>query len=228
MMIERLTGLARPSGWLTIVLVTFTGCSTAEGDTDRSTLRSTAEAASPDASPDASNQATERASPPACLPAVGLLEADASLEGWTGEYLLTMVEKVDTSQSRSVEGSLTLLPQSEDLRQFSGSAGGSIPGVNSPLYGSTDIRLEGVGAVRVGDLSSVNTEAPGVLVIESRTDVGPTILLRFGSDANRRELLRFDGGFTVCPWLKSRTKRSLELGLAGHAGPRQAASSAQD
>ena len=114
-----------------------------------------------------------------------------------GEYLLTMVEEIEAIPSRSAEGVLTLLTQVETLRQFAGSAGGTIPGVTSPLYGSTDVRVEAVGAVRVGDLSSVDTAAPGVLVIESRTGSGPTILLRFGSDANRRDLVRFDGGYTV-------------------------------
>jgi hypothetical protein len=215
MMIERANGLARPGGWLTLLLLTLPGCSTADGDTAGSTVRSTEEAASPATS----DQATERPSPPACLPAVGSLEADASLEGRTGEYLLTMVEKSDTIQPRSEEGSLTLLPQSEDLRQFRGSAGASIPGVDSPLYGSTDIRVEGVGAVRVGDLSSLDTAAPGVLVIESRTGVGPTILLRFGSDANRRELVRFDGGFTVLSVDEITDEAFLGTWSSGTRGP---------
>ncbi len=125
------------------------------------------------------------------------MAGDASLEGRAGEYRLTMVEEVDGSPSRTVEGPLTLLPQVESLRQFTRSAGGSIPGVSSPLYGSTDVNVEDVGAVRVGSLSSEDPESPGVLVIESETGASPSILLRLGSDANRRDLIRFDGGYAV-------------------------------
>ena len=133
----------------------------------------------------------------ACVPPRGPVASDASLEGRAGEYRLTMVEQVDGSPARTTEGSLTLLPQVESLRQFAGSAGGSIPGVTSPLFGSTDVNVEGVGAVRVGRLSSEDPESPGVLVIESETGAGPSILLRLGSVANRRDLVRFDGGYAV-------------------------------
>jgi hypothetical protein len=108
-----------------------------------------------------------------------------------------MVEEVDGSPSRTAEGSLTLFAQVEPLRQFSGSAGGPIPGVTSPLFGSTDVDVEAVGAVRVGSLSSEDPESPGVLVIESETGASPSILIRLGSDANRRNVVRFDGGYTV-------------------------------
>ena len=133
----------------------------------------------------------------ACVRPAGPVASDASLEGRAGEYHLTMVEQVDGSPSRTTEGSLTLLTQVESLRQFAGSAGGSIPGVTFPLFGSTDMNVEGVGAVRVGSLSSEDPESLGVLVIESETGTGPSILLRLGSDANRRNLVRFDGGYTV-------------------------------
>jgi len=108
-----------------------------------------------------------------------------------------MVEEVDGTPTRTAAGSLLLLDQVEPLRQFAGTAGGSIPGVTSPLFGSTDVDLEGVGAVRVGSLSSEDPASPGVLVIESETGTSPSILLRLGSDANRRTLVRFDGGYTV-------------------------------
>jgi len=108
-----------------------------------------------------------------------------------------MVEEVDGTPTRTAAGSLLLLNQVEALRQFAGTAGGSIPGVTSPLFGSTDVDVEDVGAVRVGSLSSEDPASPGVLVIESETGTSPSILLRLGSDANRRTLVRFDGGYTV-------------------------------
>jgi hypothetical protein len=108
-----------------------------------------------------------------------------------------MVEEVDNIPTRTAEGSLELLAQVESFRQFEGSAGGSIPGVTSPLFGATDVNVEAVGAVRVGSLSSQDPASPGVLVIESETGTSPSILLRLGSDANRRDLVRFDGGYAV-------------------------------
>jgi len=132
-----------------------------------------------------------------CALPEGPLLADASLEGMAGRYQLTMVEEVEGAPTRAAEGSLLLLDQVDLLREFAGGAGGPIPGVTSPLYGATDVNLEDVGAVQVGSLSSEDPASPGVLVIESETGASPSILLRFGSDANRRTLVRFDGGYTV-------------------------------
>ena len=213
----------RPKAAVILALLMFTGCSPAHGDkpppasepaaTDRtdSDRRATAGDAPSDVGPGdtGAGQAQggaatatgtdvgEVALAAACIPPAGPAASDASLEGRAGEYHLTMVEQVDGSPSRTTEGSLTLLAQVESLRQFTGSAGGSIPRVTSPLFGSTDMNVEDVGAVRVGNLSSEDPESPGVLVIESETGAGPSILLRLGSDANGRNLVRFDGGYTV-------------------------------
>jgi len=81
-----------------------------------------------------------------------------------------------------------------------------------PLYGSTDVGLEAVGAV-AGDLSSEDPARPGVLVIQMppRSDTsGARVLLRLGADANRQDLVRFDGGYTVL--------RVREIAGAGFAG----------
>ena len=132
-----------------------------------------------------------------CVASTGSLAAGASLAGWAGEYSLTMVAGDEGAETGSVEGGLVLRDQSTDLRHFAGSDGSAIPGVASPLLGTTDIAVQVVGALRIGDLSSADPAAPGVLVIESQTAQGPSILLRFGSDANRRDMVLFDGGFTV-------------------------------
>lgn len=183
------------AGWM-IALLMFAGCSPSDGDRPPPTQE--------EPLAESSAEETGGAPPPdesvpvaACLPSEGPLAADASLEGRAGDYRLTMVEKVDGTPTRTAEGSLVLLTQVESLRRFEGSGGGSIPGVTSPLFGSTDIDVEAVGAVRVGDLSSLDPAAPGVLVIESETGTSPSILLRLGSTANRRDLVRFDGGYAV-------------------------------
>jgi hypothetical protein len=134
-----------------------------------------------------------------CSAATGSLAAGASLRGRAGDYSLTMVGGAQGSAgaASSVQGGLTLLEQSAEMRVFQGADGSAIPGVVSPLYGTTDIQVQEVGALRIGSLLTGDPSAPGVLVIESQTAQGPSILLRFGADANRRDLGLFDGGFTV-------------------------------
>ena len=180
-----------------ITLLMLVGCSPTGGDRPPPASESAAAPATgtADASPIPAGvggaQATE------CLRPEGTLARDATLEGRAGDYKLIMVEEVDGSPARRADGSLALFAQLDSFRRFAGSAGATIPGVASPLFGSTDLGVERVGAVRVGDLSSEDPAAPGVLVIESETGSTPSILLRFGSYANRRDIVRFDGGYTV-------------------------------
>ena len=156
---------------------------------------------------------------PTCVRPEGPLSADASLEGRAGEYHLTMVEEVDGTPNRTAQGSLVLLNQVEAFRQFSGGAGGTIPGVTSPLFGSTDVNVEAVGAVLIGSLSTDDPASPGVLVIESETGGSPSILLRFGSDANRRTLVRFDGGYTVLTVVEITAESFSGTWSSGAGGP---------
>ena len=156
---------------------------------------------------------------PECVRPEGVLATDGSLEGRVGDYRLTMVEEVDGTPTRRVQGSLVLLTQVESFRQFEGSAGGSIPGVTSPLFGSTDVNVEAVGAVRVGSLSSQDPASPGVLVIESETGTSPSILLRLGSDANRRDVVRFDGGYAVLAVVEITAESFSGTWSSGARGP---------
>ena len=67
-----------------------------------------------------------------------------------------------------------------------------------PFYGATDIALETVGGVRLGDPASLDSLQPGVLFIQQNAPSATTpsaITLRIGSEANRRDVTRFDGGY---------------------------------
>lgn len=119
----------------------------------------------------------------------GVLSETASLVGMTGEFAFTMVDGSGGETPRTASGSLALLDQEEGL--------GSLSAVSTPLYGTADIDLEAVGAHRVGELSSDDAYSPGVLVMEDEGPDGPRIRLRLGSIANTRDLLTFDGGYTI-------------------------------
>ncbi len=70
-----------------------------------------------------------------------------------------------------------------------------------PFYGWTDLDLAGVGAHELGDPGSRDISAPGVLVLVTSDASDParvrSVTLRIGSQANRSDLLRFDGAFTA-------------------------------
>jgi len=117
------------------------------------------------------------------------LAGPGSLVGMAGGYTVTMVGVAADGSTTTSVGTLTLLDQVPGLLEMSS--------VRTPLYGTIDIDVAAVGALPVGDLSSDDPQAPGVLVMESSAENVPPIRLRFGSEANQREVVRFDGGFTV-------------------------------
>jgi hypothetical protein len=103
-----------------------------------------------------------------------------------GDFALRLSAASGTMAGRSTFGDLTLVRRD--------SAG-------VPLYGWTDLDPEEVGAQRVGDPASRALEAPGVLVLadpvaDRQSGDGP-VTLRLGSQANRSDIIRFDGAFTA-------------------------------
>ncbi len=123
-----------------------------------------------------------------CIPVSGRLNADATLTGRIGHYQLTLVEPAN-GKGRFVRGTLILRTQPEGFETW---------GVAStPLYGFTDVDIKAVGAYRAGSLDSEDPQAPGVLVLEGIFSGERSILLRFGSVANQRDLKRYDGAYAV-------------------------------
>jgi hypothetical protein len=123
----------------------------------------------------------------ACERSEGRLSPGASLAGLDGSFTLTMVEAA--GRERSISGSLVLMEQSEGLERWDQ--------VATPMYGTAEIALEAVGAVEVGELSNADPTSPGVIVMEDDGPEGRRIRLRFGSRANTRGTMAFDGGFTI-------------------------------
>ncbi|MDE2729696.1 MAG: hypothetical protein OXI19_16840 [Gemmatimonadota bacterium] len=198
---------------LTCILGLTSACSTAMQTASNGD--STGEQTSaPDATPSASSGEYT------CEPTAGSLDADATLADHAGRYHLVLVadsSKVADSSSaaneshrttrRAVSGLLTLHRQawdadsadSTDPSDLSDPSNSTVPASDpsTPLYGFTDIDPESVGAHRVGDPGSRDPSAPGVLVLE-RVEYGRSIItLRLGSDANRKDLVRYDGEYTV-------------------------------
>lgn len=122
--------------------------------------------------------------PATCAPTSGTLGPGATLGEMSGSYTLTMV-----GTDARTSGSLMLSTQPEGMR--------SMMDASTPLGGSVEIDLAAVGAQSVRMLDSVDPAAPGALVLESEGSEGRTVLVRLGSEANRRDVRAFDGAYAV-------------------------------
>lgn len=142
-----------------------------------------------------------RASPEECAPVTTELPATSSTEGWAGTYRLRLVATSGEKTGATVEGTLNLRPQHDSLRYRVTSLGVSDTTTFSPFYGALHLDLATVGAVSVGSTASLDPMEPGVLVIEHRRAEGQApgvqIIMRLGSEANRRDQQRVDGGYTA-------------------------------
>ena len=124
-----------------------------------------------------------------CVAPSGLLAPDATLAADAGRYQLTLVQRVDAVDVGSARGTLALYRQAPGLE--------TLGNASTPLYGTADVNLKAVGAHLVSDTTSYAPDAPGVLVLEFDRDGARNILLRFGSAANRRDTMLYDGAYTV-------------------------------
>jgi hypothetical protein len=150
--------------------------------------------------------------PQDCAPVTSVLPAEASAEGIGGEYQLSLVATSGVKAGSRVDGTLRLQRQTGKLRYRSWP--GSDSSVVHPMYGAAELELVAVDAIQVGSISSSDPTAPGVLVVEQRARAGQPprteIILRLGSEANRRDRQRVDGGYTAL--------RVRELSPAGFSG----------
>jgi hypothetical protein len=140
------------------------------------------------------------ATPEECAPVTAEIPASGTVTPAVGEYQLRLVATSGAKTGASVEGTLSLQPQPDALRYRTGLGGTVDTSVVHPLYGSADVDLAAVDAVSVGSTTSKDPMQPGVLVVERHTsgdDASIEIVVRLGSEANRRDRQRFDGGYTV-------------------------------
>ena len=123
-----------------------------------------------------------------------------------GEFAVRLVASSGAKRGATTEGRVQLTPQDSAYRRLELPDGSSSSTYTLPLAGTAAVAFAAGGAVVPGDPESVDPESPGVLVIERPGQV----LLRMGSEANRRGVRRFDGAFTVL-----RVQQVTEQGFAG-------------
>ncbi len=104
-----------------------------------------------------------------------------------GSFDVRMVATAGAKRGGTAEGRLELRPHTG----AHGSSGGSETAY--PLSGTADLDFAAVGAVVPGDPGSSDLLSPGVLVLER----DGRVMLRVGSEANRQDVVRFDGAFTA-------------------------------
>jgi hypothetical protein len=133
------------------------------------------------------------AEPERCGPVTDELPAGSKLDGLEGGYRLQMAAVAGQNKGATVAGRLQLEPNDTTHLFRSRPGGARDTTTRYPYFGTAEIDLAAVDAVRPGDLASLDPDSPGVLLIEGPNEV----MLRLGSEANRSDLVRFDGGYTV-------------------------------
>jgi hypothetical protein len=133
-----------------------------------------------------------------CAPSTERLPSDATADGLAGEYRVRIVATAGVKKGATEAARLLLRPVEDSLRGPSTVLGLHDSTTRRPLSGTIEIDPAALGAARTGDLLSLDPLAPGVLVLERhpvRPDAPAEIMLRLGSDANRRGVVRYDGGY---------------------------------
>ncbi len=143
--------------------------------------------------------------PQACAP-VATEAPSMDTSRLAGEFVVRLVAGSGAKRGATTEGRLQLTPRDSAYRRLELPDGSRSSTYTLPLAGTASVDFAAVGAVAPGDPASTDPESPGVLVIERPGQV----MLRVGSEANRRGVRRFDGAYTVL-----RVQQITEEGFAG-------------
>lgn len=133
-----------------------------------------------------------QADPQPCAP-VDAPASDVAATGLEGQYTVRLIATSGAKEGASTGGRLALMEQDSAYRSVERADGSVDTTFSFPLYGTAEVDFASVGAVTPGDAGSTDPLSPGILVIERTGGV----MLRVGSEANRRGVRRFDGGYTV-------------------------------
>jgi hypothetical protein len=133
-----------------------------------------------------------QADPQACAP-VQTPASDLAATGLAGQYTVRLIATSGAKVGASADGRLALMEQDSAYRSLERSDGSVDTTYSFPLYGMAEVDFAAVGATAPGNPGSTDPLSPGVLAIQRPGGV----MLRVGSEANRRGVRRFDGGYTV-------------------------------
>jgi hypothetical protein len=133
-----------------------------------------------------------QAGPQACAP-VEAPASDLAATSLAGQYTVRLIATSGAKAGASADGRLALMEQDSAYRSLERSDGSVDTTFSFPLYGTAEVDFAAVGATAPGNPGSTDPLSPGVLVIQRPGGV----MLRVGSEANRRGVRRFDGGYTV-------------------------------
>ena len=147
-----------------------------------------------------------QADPQACAPVDTTASPDLAAAGLAGEYTVQLIATSGAKQGASAGGRMALMEQDSAYRALERVDGSVDTTFTFPLYGTAQVDFASVGATTPGDAASSDPLSPGVLVIERPGGV----MLRVGSESNRRGVRRFDGGYTVL-----QVRQITDRGFAG-------------
>ena len=142
----------------------------------------------------------QRAGPLPCAPLERPRTLDAeAIAALAGDYSLTLVATSGERSGQVARGTAMLFENPDRLRRLIGASGNPMLGVVVPFYGAADIDVAEVGALPLGTTNSDDPLQPGVLVIQNSPDDTTTrsLIMRLGSETNRRNAVPFDGAYTV-------------------------------
>jgi hypothetical protein len=156
-----------------------------------------------------------------CLPVEGRLAADVPWDSLPGSWRLTLVATAGPKAGTRVEGTMTLQARDPAVRRMES------PGTTAitvPIFGTTDIALEDVGAVRIGNVQSADSAQPGLAIwVSTAADTAVSAVLRIGQEALRTDIVRFDGGYTAL-FLRQVSATSIRGGWTSAVTPMESSS----
>ena len=130
------------------------------------------------------------ADPQACAPNTASLEAGARATSLEGEYRVRLVATSGPRNAGTSDGNLRL--------SRAASSGGTTR-TRHVLVGTSDVRVEDVGGPDL-DATSKDPVRPGVVGFDLPPlpeSAAPRIMLRLGAEANRQDVTRVEGPYTV-------------------------------
>jgi hypothetical protein len=156
-----------------------------------------------------------------CLPVEGRLAADVPWDSLPGSWRLTLVATAGPKAGTRVEGTMTLQARDPAVRRME-SPGSTV--ITVPIFGTTDVALEEVGAVRIGNVESADSSQPGLAIWVSEVpDRSVSAVLRIGQEALRTDIVRFDGGYTAL-FLQEVSSSSIRGGWKSAVTPMESSS----